>query len=117
MPNRQHRSSSNSPLITLFQLILFAMSISCVSTGALAEKINLNQADSEALQYIPGIGPNKSEKIIEERNKVGQFTDIQQLLSVPGIGEKILQALKQYGALDKGVSLLTPEMKDNPPNG
>ena len=41
-----------------FLCSMFLMLAMC--SNAWAEKINLNSADAEALQYIPGIGPAKS---------------------------------------------------------
>ena len=43
--------------------------VSVFSASAMAEKINLNTADAETMQYIPGIGLSKAEKIIEIRDK------------------------------------------------
>ncbi len=114
--NNERRSSRVSPLKHLLQILIVAISFPFFSTTALAEKINLNLANAEVLQYIPGIGPDKSRKIIKEREKVGQFSDIEQLLAIPGIGEKILQALIQYGSLNEGVSTLSEEMKENSPS-
>jgi len=83
--------------------------------NAWAEKINLNTADAEALQYIPGIGAVKSIDIIELRQASDGFKAFDELLDVRGIGEKTLNVIRQYGALDAGVSTLTEEMRANPP--
>ena len=83
---------------------------------ALAEKVNLNNAGSEALQYIPGIGPSKAKQIIATRESNGKFKTIDQLIEVPGIGEKLLEAIRKHGVLEGGVSTLTEEMKANPPS-
>lgn len=52
--------------------------------------INVNTADSEELQKLPGIGPAYSERIIEWREENGDFTNLDQLLEIRGIGEKRL---------------------------
>ncbi len=83
--------------------------------NAWAEKINLNTADAEALQYIPGIGPSKSIDIIELRQASDGFRAFDELLDVRGIGEKTLTVIRQYGSLDSGVATLTEEMRANPP--
>lgn len=78
-------------------------------------KVNLNTANAEALQYIPGIGPGKSADIIRFRQETGGFKAIEDLLAIPGIGEKTLLDIARFGSLDSGVSELTEEMAANPP--
>lgn len=80
------------------------------------EKVNLNTAGSDALQYIPGIGPGKAADIIQAREQKGGFVHIEELLEVHGIGEQILLAIKKYGTLDGGVSELSEAMLQNPPS-
>lgn len=98
----------------LWYALMFVL-MTLFSNPALAEKINLNSADSEALEYIPGIGPSKSKEIIALRTASDGFKSVEDLLAVPGIGEKTLQIIKQHGVLDGGVSTLTEEMRQNPP--
>ena len=89
--------------------------VSVFSNAAMAEKINLNTADAQAIQYIPGIGLSKAEQIIEERVKLGKFSDMDQIDAVSGIGERTMIDIRKYGSLDSGVSVLTEEMKANQP--
>ena len=96
--------------------VLFSVCLSMFSQMASAEPtIDLNKADAETLQYIPGIGPSKSKKIVEFREQIGGFKSMDDLLSVPGVGEKLMIEIKRFGAIDKGVTALTEEMKSNPP--
>ena len=83
--------------------------------SALAEKINLNTADAETIQYIPGVGPNKAGKIVQERTQIGQFTSMDEIDSIKGFGARTMQDVKKHGSLDSGVSELTPEMQKNKP--
>ena len=94
-------------------LVLLVMSV--ISNAAIAEKINLNTADAEAMQYIPGIGLSKAEKIIEIRDKAGKFASMDEIDAVPGIGERTMLDIRKYGSLDSGVSTLTEEMRANQP--
>lgn len=64
------------------------------STNASNGKINLNTADSQALQQISGIGPVTAEKIISYRQEKGSFTKIEQLMEINGIGEKTFEKMK-----------------------
>ncbi|HLR29953.1 MAG TPA: ComEA family DNA-binding protein [Paenalcaligenes sp.] len=60
--------------------------------------MDLNQASRAELQSLPGIGPKTAETIIEERERGGAFTSLQDLSArVRGIGPKRLEALKEAG--------------------
>ena len=67
-------------------------SISGISNG----KININIADSVTLQTIPGIGPSKAERIIEDRKSVGRFTKTEEIKNVTGIGDKTFESIRDY---------------------
>jgi competence protein ComEA len=56
--------------------------------------ININQAGVAELDALPGIGPSTAEKIIEYRNSAGQFTTIEEIMNVPGIGEAKFEQIK-----------------------
>lgn len=57
-------------------------------------KIDLNQADSSALQTLPGVGPAKAAAIIDYREKSGPFKTIEDLKNISGIGDKTFEKLK-----------------------
>lgn len=59
-----------------------------------SNKININKASSKELEELPGIGPSKASSIIDYRNEIGRFSDLEQLTNVSGIGEKTLQKIK-----------------------
>lgn len=56
--------------------------------------ININNATSENLQELPGIGPSYAQRILEWIEKNGEFTSKEQLLEIRGIGEKRLDNIK-----------------------
>lgn len=60
------------------------------------KSINLNTAGIDELVSLPGIGESTAEKIIEYRNKKGKFKKIQDLMKVKGIGEKKFEKIKEY---------------------
>ncbi len=61
-----------------------------------AGKININRASLSELQKLPGIGPAYAMRILEWREKNGNFTSPGQLLEVKGIGPKRLEKLLPY---------------------
>ncbi|MFQ9979837.1 MAG: helix-hairpin-helix domain-containing protein [Finegoldia magna] len=61
--------------------------------------VNINTADRNKLQTLPGIGPSKAKKIIEFREK-NQFKKIEELKNVDGIGEKTFESLKSLITID-----------------
>lgn len=56
--------------------------------------IDLNTATREQLDSLPRVGPAMADRIIEWRETNGRFTSVDDLQSVPGIGEKMLAALR-----------------------
>ncbi len=115
MTSAKQSARAGQRVIRFFQLGVMVMAISLFSHAAMAEKVNLNQADAETLQYIPGIGPGKSADMIKYREQLGGFKSYEDLLDISGIGEKTLEGIKKYGTLEGGVSELSQEMRDNPP--
>lgn len=57
-------------------------------------KININKADEQELQNLPGIGPAKAAAITEFRNTSGPFKTIDDLKNISGIGDKTFEKLK-----------------------
>jgi len=57
--------------------------------------ININTATANELDCIPGIGSVLSNSIIVYRNRHGPIKSIEELASIPGIGEKRIQSLKE----------------------
>jgi competence ComEA-like helix-hairpin-helix protein len=57
------------------------------------DALDLNAADAEELQALPGIGPALAERILAQRALVGRFHAVEDLLEVPGIGPATLARL------------------------
>jgi competence ComEA-like helix-hairpin-helix protein len=55
--------------------------------------INVNTTSREALIALSGIGETLADLIIQAR----PFTTIEELLSIPGIGPRMLERLKEQG--------------------
>lgn len=64
------------------------------STVSRESKININRADARTLEELPGIGPALARRIVEYRAANGTFSSVDELINVPGIGEKKLAQLR-----------------------
>jgi competence protein ComEA len=66
-----------------------------------ARPVDLNTADSSALESVPGIGKSLSQRILAFREKNGPFQSVDDLLKVQGVGEKSIQKLRPYLTVSK----------------
>ncbi len=57
--------------------------------------ININIASQEELESLPGIGEVKARAIIDYRTQNGYFLNIEELMNVEGIGQKIFEQIKE----------------------
>jgi competence protein ComEA len=86
------------PLTDGEQLIVPVAGAEPSSTGAPGApgdgRVNLNTADADALDALPRIGPALAARIVAWREQNGRFTSVDDLLAVPGIGDKMLESLR-----------------------
>ena len=86
----------------IFSIIIAA----CLSFSTLsfaeepATLINLNTATAEQLAELKGIGQMKAEAIIQYREEHGKFESLDELKSVKGVGEAILEKNRSLLALE-----------------
>ena len=57
-------------------------------------RVNINTASQEELETLNGVGPVTANKIIDYRTANGRFDAIENIMEVPGIGEKTFASLK-----------------------
>jgi len=57
-------------------------------------KININEADEEALTALDGIGPSLANRILAYRSGIGSFRSVEELKKVKGIGKKLFEKIK-----------------------
>lgn len=58
--------------------------------------VNLNTATEAELDDLPGVGPVTAASILEWRQENGQFSSVDDLLEVRGIGEATLEDLRDH---------------------
>lgn len=63
------------------------------------DKVNINSADLQALQRLPGVGPVTAAAIVEYRTQHGPFTDVAQLQEVSGIGPVTFARIEPHATL------------------
>jgi competence ComEA-like helix-hairpin-helix protein len=66
-----------------------------------AQPVNINTANSEQLQSVPGIGPSTAERILQMRKSYGTFKSVDDLLAIRGLGPKRLEKMRKYLTVGK----------------
>jgi competence protein ComEA len=77
---------------------------------AAAGVVNLNDATSEEIERLPGVGPSKAKAIIEHRHS-HPFKKVEEITKVKGIGRKTFVKLRPYLTL-AGPTTLKTEAKN-----
>lgn len=75
----------------LFGILAFAL---LLSPFAALSAVDINSADAAALEQVKGIGPAKAAAIVKYRTDNGPFKAVDDLVNVPGIGEKSVEQLR-----------------------
>jgi competence protein ComEA len=92
--------------ITLFKSMVFAVLIAVSWPGVAQEipksgaelaalemeRVNINHADAETIaRVLVGIGMSRAEAIVTYREEFGNFTSLEELMMVKGVGEITLK--------------------------
>ena len=103
-----------------FPLFLLAICFACAAESGANKKpplkpININTANSDELQQVPGIGPATAEKILQMRKSYGAFKSVDDLLAVKGLGKKRLDKMRKYLTVGKASATKQPSKNQPPP--
>jgi competence protein ComEA len=60
------------------------------------QKVDINRAPLWLLEALPGIGEVKARAIIDYRQKIGRYVNIEQLTEVSGITRGVFEKIKDY---------------------
>lgn len=64
--------------------------------AAVADQLNINTANVDALAAVPGLGPEIAEAISKYREAHGAFTSLNDLVNVDGINMELLEKIKPF---------------------
>lgn len=74
----------------------FQDSNSSDSSPNISGKININTASAAELDKLPGVGEAIAKEIIEYREYNGNFSSIEEIKNVSGIGDSKFEKMKDY---------------------
>lgn len=75
-----------------------------LSTTALAQRVNVNDADVEELSQLPGIGRKLAEAIVQDRDAHGPFLAVEDLTRVAGVSSGVLAKVQGRVTTDDGAA-------------
>lgn len=59
-------------------------------------RVDVNSADADALEALPGIGDVLASRILALRDSLGSFLDVEALLRVSGLGPRTLDRIREH---------------------
>jgi competence protein ComEA len=101
-------------LLSLCLILFFSSAASFAKKKPPLKPVNINTANSEELQQVPGIGPATAQKILQMRKSYGAFKSVDDLLAIRGLGQKRLDKMRKYLTVGKAVAPKTAPSGANP---
>jgi len=107
------------PIRYFFFFLFLGLIVSASATAGkkkpLAQPININTANSEQLQQVPGIGPATADKILQMRKSYGPFKSVDDLLAIRGLGAKRLEKMRKYLTVGRAAPPKSPQPASQAP--
>lgn len=79
-------------------VLLIAVAVLAAFTPSIwaedSDKININTATAEEITQLKGIGQAYAERVIKYRDENGPFKNPEDIIKVPGIGQKLFDRNK-----------------------
>lgn len=85
-------------LVTFLTVLALSLPLPLLAEEANMD-ININTASLSELTELPGIGEKRAEAILADREANGPFERIEDLSRVNGIGEAIVEGLRDHASL------------------
>ena len=70
-------------------------------TGGTGPRININTADAETLDQLPGVGPSRAAAILAHRKQNGPFKSCESLIDIYGIGPKTVANIRPLCTIEE----------------
>lgn len=87
----------------LLRSLILALALSPMAVIA-SGPVDINTADAASLEQVKGIGPAKASAIVQFREQNGPFTSVDDLVQVPGLGEKTVAQIREQVSVSTAVS-------------
>jgi competence protein ComEA len=86
----------HSRKIMVIALVLFCVALWAHVSGAqeATVKVNINTATAEELTVLKYVGEALSQRIVEYREEQGAFKSPEDIVKVPGVGQRVYDANK-----------------------
>jgi competence protein ComEA len=100
-----HPRKRNS-VVAAIAIVLAVAAAAAASEGV----VNINTADEAQLALLPRVGPSLAKKIVEYRRANGEFKAADELVLVPGIGDRTYELMAPFVTV-KGDTTLKEKAK------
>jgi competence protein ComEA len=97
--NRSKRALVGALLASCALLLTLQPALAAESAKLLDGVVNVNTANTEELQLLPGVGESRAKAILEIRKSRGGFKAVSELTKVKGIGDAMVEILRPYVTL------------------
>lgn len=84
----------HSKKFLVIALVLFCVALWASTSGAQTLKVNINTATAEELTVLKYVGETLSQRIVEYRKEHGAFESPEDIVKVPGVGQRVYDANK-----------------------